>query len=102
MTQANLIALPILEKRKSDTFNGYRSGVQSVGRKIRISDALIVLYYSVKLKQTMQYSVASEVKQMVGQFDDEINYKSYSNLTFPVIYSDGDEMRRSVKYNKSI
>ena len=39
------------------------------------------------MKQT---SVALEVHHMIGSLDDEINYKSYSNITFPVKDTDGN------------
>jgi len=42
----------------------------------------------VKTQKHVQCSVASEVKLMIGGFDEEINYKSYSNLTYPVVSSD--------------
>ena len=49
-----------------------------------------VVENAAKIKQVMQYSIASEVKQMIGSFDEDINYKSYSNLTFPVVNSEGE------------
>lgn len=39
---------------------------------------------------TKQTSVALEVHHMIGSLDDEIGYKSYSNITFPVKDLDGN------------
>ena len=44
----------------------------------------------IKTKTVLQFSVASEVKANIGSFDEDINYKSYSNLTIPVLNTENE------------
>ncbi|EAX98423.1 3'5'-cyclic nucleotide phosphodiesterase family protein [Trichomonas vaginalis G3] len=57
---------------------------------------------AISKKETLEYSVASELRNMLGTFDEETNYKSYSNITFPCVSSEVDDCKWVIMCENSL
>ena len=58
----------------------YRTGSQ-IKQVVSVPPVVMEVFETGEVKKS---SIASEVQKMIGNFDEEANYKSYSNITVPI------------------